>query len=63
MFPEVSLLVHHAAFIPLYVGCFSDKKDGNRGDQGEWRGGGGKGGREDVHAEEVERGGDVELGR
>lgn len=26
MFPEVSLLVHHAAFIPLYVGCFSDKK-------------------------------------
>ena len=26
MFPEVSLLVHHTAFIPLYVGCFSDKK-------------------------------------
>ena len=63
MFPEVSLLVHHAAFIPLYVGCFSDKKDGNGRGQGEWRGGGGEGGREDVHAEEVERSGDVELGR
>ena len=64
MFPEVSLLVDHTAFIPLYVGCFSDeKRHGNWGDfKSEWWWGWGEGGRENVHIEEVERSCNVELG-
>ena len=40
----------------------SSRDEGESSKGGQWWGGGGEGGREDVHAEEVERSGDVELG-